>query len=62
MTAIGTVVLQGAGGNWATAKEEGEEKDVSIGKRVGTMMGKARELIDMIQRRKVNIRCVQEPW
>ena len=27
---------------------------------VGTMTGKARELVDMMQRRKVDILCVQE--
>ncbi|KAK3527878.1 hypothetical protein QTP86_009837 [Hemibagrus guttatus] len=72
-TAIGTVDLQGAGGNWATVggrsrggKREGEKrKGKSVGLRigtlnVGTMTGKGRELADMMERRKVDILCVQE--
>ena len=75
-TAIGAVDLQGAGGNWITVgrrrrggkcvrtkKEKRSAK--SIGLRVGTlnvgtMTGKGRELVDMMQRRKVDILCVQE--
>ena len=79
-TAIGTVNLQGADGNWATVgrrrsrrrrggKRVGRKREKktfkSVGLRVGTlnvgtMTGKARELVDMMQRRKVDILCVQE--
>ncbi|KAK3536559.1 hypothetical protein QTP86_013749 [Hemibagrus guttatus] len=75
-TAIGTVDLQGAGGNWATVgrrsrggrrvhRQREKRKGKSVGLRigtlnVGTMTGKGRELADMMERRKVNILCVQE--
>ena len=29
---------------------------------VGTMMGKSRELADVMERRKVDVLCVQETW
>ncbi|KAK3519797.1 hypothetical protein QTP70_004955 [Hemibagrus guttatus] len=75
-TAIGTVDLQGAGGNWATVgrrsiggrrvhRQRQKRKGKSVGLRigtlnVGTMTGKGRELADMMERRKVDILCVQE--
>ncbi|KAK3519886.1 hypothetical protein QTP70_006644 [Hemibagrus guttatus] len=75
-TAIGTVDLQGAGGNWATVgrrsrggrrvhRQREKRKGKSVGLRigtlnVGTMTGKGRELADMMERRKVDILCVQE--
>ncbi|KAK3555042.1 hypothetical protein QTP86_006366, partial [Hemibagrus guttatus] len=75
-TAIGAVDLQGAGGNWATVgrrsrggrrvhrqreKRKGKNVGLRIGTlNVGTMTGKGRELADMIERRKVDILCVQE--
>ncbi|KAK3537962.1 hypothetical protein QTP70_024796 [Hemibagrus guttatus] len=76
MTAIGAVDLQGAGGNWATVggrsrggrrvhRQREKRKGKSVGLRigtlnVGTMTGKGRELADMMERRKVDILCVQE--
>ncbi|KAK3555175.1 hypothetical protein QTP86_010042 [Hemibagrus guttatus] len=75
-TAIGTVDLQGAGGNWATVgrrsrggrrahRQREKRKGKSVGLRIGTlnagtMTGKGRELADMMERRKVDILCVQE--
>ncbi|KAK3540327.1 hypothetical protein QTP70_029586 [Hemibagrus guttatus] len=75
-TAIGVVDLQGAGGNWATVgrrsrggrrvrRQREKRKGKSVGLRigtlnVGTMTGKGRELADMMERRKVDILCVQE--
>ncbi|KAK3532069.1 hypothetical protein QTP86_006796 [Hemibagrus guttatus] len=75
-TAIGAVDLQGAGGNWATVgrrsrggrrvhrqreKRKGKSVGLTIGTlNVGTMTGKGRELADMMERRKVDILCVQE--
>ncbi|KAK3573105.1 hypothetical protein QTP86_013220 [Hemibagrus guttatus] len=75
-TAIGTVDLQGTGGNWATVgrrsrggrrvhRQREKRKGKSVGLRigtlnVGTMTGKGRELADMMERRKVDILCVQE--
>ncbi|KAK3529362.1 hypothetical protein QTP70_029477, partial [Hemibagrus guttatus] len=75
-TAIGTVDLQGAGGNWAIVgrrsrggrrvhRQREKRKGKSVGLRigtlnVGTMTGKGRELADMMERRKVDILCVQE--
>ncbi|KAK3560803.1 hypothetical protein QTP86_019503, partial [Hemibagrus guttatus] len=75
-TAISTVDLQGAGGNWATVgrrsrggrrvhRQREKRKGKSVGLRigtlnVGTMTGKGRELADMMERRKVDILCVQE--
>ncbi|KAK3511018.1 hypothetical protein QTP70_029036 [Hemibagrus guttatus] len=75
-TAIGAVDLQGAGGNWATVgrrsrggrrvhrqreKRKGKRVGLRIGTlNVGTMTGKGRELADMMERRKVDILCVQE--
>ena len=75
-TATGAVDLQGAGGNWATVgrrrrggrrvrrqreKRKGKSVGLTVGTlNVGTMTGKARELVDMMQRRKVDILCVQE--
>lgn len=74
MTAIGTVDLQGASENWATVGQRSrggrrvhrpreKRKGKSVGLRigtlnVGTMTG--RELADMMERRKVDILCVQE--
>ncbi|KAK3560982.1 hypothetical protein QTP86_023168 [Hemibagrus guttatus] len=76
MTAIRVVDLQGAGGNWATVgrrsrggrrvhRQREKRKGKSVGLRigtlnVGTMTGKGRELADMMERRKVDILCVQE--
>ncbi|KAK3573614.1 hypothetical protein QTP86_030001, partial [Hemibagrus guttatus] len=75
-TAIGAVDLQGAGGNWATVgrrsrggrrvhRQREKRKGKSVGLRigtlnVGTMTGKSRELADVMERRKVDILCVQE--
>ncbi|KAK3544274.1 hypothetical protein QTP86_009070 [Hemibagrus guttatus] len=75
-TAIGAVDLQGAGGNWATVgrrsrggrrvrRQREKRKGKSVGLRigtlnVGTMTGKGKELADMMERRKVDILCVQE--
>ncbi|KAK3570181.1 hypothetical protein QTP86_015886 [Hemibagrus guttatus] len=75
-TAIGAVNLQGAGGNWATVgrrsrggrrvrrqreKRKGKSVELRIGTlNVGTMTGKVRELADVMERRKVDILCVQE--
>ncbi|KAK3553472.1 hypothetical protein QTP70_003516 [Hemibagrus guttatus] len=75
-TAIGAVDLQGAGGNWTTVgrrsrggrrvhRQREKRKGKSVGLRigtlnVGTMTGKGRELADMMERRKVDILCVQE--
>ncbi|KAK3556576.1 hypothetical protein QTP70_010771 [Hemibagrus guttatus] len=75
-TAIGAVDLQGAGGNWATVgrrsrggrrvrRQREKKKGKSVGLRigtlnVGTMTGKGRELADVMERRKVDILCVQE--
>ena len=75
-TAIGAVRLQGAGGNWTTVgrrrrggrcvrrkreKRNAKRLGLRVGTlNVGTMTGKGRELVDMMQRRKVDILCVQE--
>ncbi|KAK3545181.1 hypothetical protein QTP70_001769 [Hemibagrus guttatus] len=75
-TAIGAVDLQGAGGNWATVglrsrggrrvhRQREKRKGKSVGLRigtlnVGTMTEKGRELADVMERRKVDILCVQE--
>ncbi|KAK3570432.1 hypothetical protein QTP86_019316 [Hemibagrus guttatus] len=75
-TAIGAVDLQGGGGNWATVgrrsrggrrvhRQREKRKGKSVGLRigtlnVGTMTGKGRELADVMERRKVDILCVQE--
>ncbi|KAK3540301.1 hypothetical protein QTP70_029602 [Hemibagrus guttatus] len=75
-TTIGAVDLQGAGGNWVTVgrrsrggrrvhgqreKRKGKSVGLRIGTlNVGTMTGKGRELADMMERRKVDILCVQE--
>ncbi|KAK3554921.1 hypothetical protein QTP86_000949 [Hemibagrus guttatus] len=75
-TAIGAIDLQGTGGNWATVgrrsrggrrvrRQREKRKGKSVGLRigtlnVGTMTGKGRELADMMERRKVDILCVQE--
>ncbi|KAK3548401.1 hypothetical protein QTP70_012644 [Hemibagrus guttatus] len=75
-TAIGAVDLQGAGGNWATVgrrnrggrrvhRQREKRKGKSVGLRIGTlnvvtMTRKGRELADMMERRKVDILCVQE--
>ncbi|KAK3527991.1 hypothetical protein QTP86_013103 [Hemibagrus guttatus] len=76
MTSIGAVDLQGAGENWATVgrrsrggrrvhRQREKRKDKSLGLRigtlnVGTMTEKGRELADMMERRKVDILCLQE--
>ncbi|KAK3548948.1 hypothetical protein QTP70_021670, partial [Hemibagrus guttatus] len=73
---IDAVDLQGASGNWATVgrrsrggrrvhRQREKRKGKSVGLRigtlnVGTMTGKGRELADMMERRKVDILCVQE--
>ncbi|KAK3548214.1 hypothetical protein QTP70_005159 [Hemibagrus guttatus] len=58
-TAIGAVDLQGVGGNWATVGRRSRG-----GRRVRRQRekrkGKGRELADMMERRKVDILCVQE--
>ncbi|KAK3534891.1 hypothetical protein QTP70_001925 [Hemibagrus guttatus] len=58
-TTIGTVDLQGAGGNWATVGRRSRG-----GRRVHRQRekrkGKGRELADVMERRKVDILCVQE--
>ncbi|KAK3531746.1 hypothetical protein QTP70_027292 [Hemibagrus guttatus] len=70
------LALKGAGGNWATVggrsrggrrvrRQREKRKGKSVGRRigtlnVGTMTGKGRELADMMERRKVDILCVQE--
>ncbi|KAK3555882.1 hypothetical protein QTP86_029808, partial [Hemibagrus guttatus] len=58
-TAIGAIDLQGAGGNWATVGRRSRG-----GRRVHRQRekrkGKGRELADMMERRKVDILCVQE--
>ncbi|KAK3536646.1 hypothetical protein QTP86_015449 [Hemibagrus guttatus] len=67
---------EGAGGNWATVgrrsrggrrvrRQREKRKGKSVGLRigtlnVGTMTGKGRELADVMERRKVDILCVQE--
>ncbi|KAK3570020.1 hypothetical protein QTP86_009157 [Hemibagrus guttatus] len=69
-------MFQGAGGNWATVgrrsrggrrvhrqreKRKGKSVRLRIGTlNVGTMTGKGRELADKMERRKVDILCVQE--
>ncbi|KAK3520223.1 hypothetical protein QTP70_019366, partial [Hemibagrus guttatus] len=69
-------LFEGAGGNWATVgrrsrggrrvrRQREKRKVKSVGLRigtlnVGTMTGKGRELADMMERRKVDILCVQE--
>ncbi|KAK3510332.1 hypothetical protein QTP70_001369, partial [Hemibagrus guttatus] len=76
MAAISAVDLQGTGGNWATVggrsrggrrvhRQREKRKGKSVGLRIGTlnvstMTGKGRELADMMERRKVDILCVQE--
>ncbi|KAK3574646.1 hypothetical protein QTP86_011559 [Hemibagrus guttatus] len=64
-TAIGAVDLQGAGGNRRVHRQREKRNGKSVGLRigtlnVGTMTGKGRELSDMMERRKVDILCVQE--
>ncbi|KAK3508380.1 hypothetical protein QTP70_025786, partial [Hemibagrus guttatus] len=75
-TASSAVDQQGAGGNWATVgrrsrggrrvhRQREKRKGKSVGLRigtlnVGTMTEKGRELADMMERRKVDILCVQE--
>ncbi|KAK3532885.1 hypothetical protein QTP70_001385 [Hemibagrus guttatus] len=58
-TAISAVDLQGAGGNWATVGRRSRG-----GRRVRRQRekrkGKGRELADVMERRKVDILCVQE--
>ncbi|KAK3519795.1 hypothetical protein QTP70_004959 [Hemibagrus guttatus] len=58
-TAIGAVDLQGAGGNWATVGRRSRG-----GRRVHRQRekrkGKGREPADVMERRKVDILCVQE--
>ncbi|KAK3524853.1 hypothetical protein QTP86_007842 [Hemibagrus guttatus] len=71
-----TATAIGAGGNWATVgrrsrggrrvhRQREKRKGKSVGLRigtlnVGTMTGKGRELADVMERRKVDILCVQE--
>ncbi|KAK3512293.1 hypothetical protein QTP70_003282 [Hemibagrus guttatus] len=75
-TAISAFDLQGTGGNWATVgrrsrggrrvrRQREKRKCKSVGLRIGTlnvetMTGKGRELADVMERRKVDILCVQE--
>ncbi|KAK3573997.1 hypothetical protein QTP86_034367, partial [Hemibagrus guttatus] len=72
----GKQILQGTGENWAIVgrrsrggrrvrRQREKRKGKSVGLRigtlnVGTMTGKGRELADMMERRKVDILCVQE--
>ncbi|KAK3526968.1 hypothetical protein QTP86_005744 [Hemibagrus guttatus] len=72
----GVTSVPGAGGNWATVggrsrggrrvhRQREKRKGKSVGLRigtlnVGTMTGKGRELADVMERRKVDILCVQE--
>lgn len=72
MATIGAVYLKGASGNWTTVRRRGgmcvhrqreKRKSKRLGLRVvtlnvGTMIGKARELADLMQRTKVYILCV----
>ncbi|KAK3574486.1 hypothetical protein QTP86_008088 [Hemibagrus guttatus] len=76
ISTISAIDLQGAGGNWATVggrsrggrrvrRQREKRKGKSVGLRigtlnVGTMTGKGRELADVMERRKVDILCVQE--
>ncbi|KAK3541862.1 hypothetical protein QTP86_008193 [Hemibagrus guttatus] len=58
-TTIGAVDLQGAGGNWATVgrRSRGRRR---VHRQREKRKGKGRELADMMERRKVDILCVQE--
>ncbi|MCJ8736042.1 hypothetical protein PDJAM_G00254280 [Pangasius djambal] len=58
-TAIGASDLQGAGGNWATVGRRSRGGRIGT-LNVGTMTGKGREKEYMMERRKVDILCVQE--
>ncbi|KAK3517285.1 hypothetical protein QTP70_002580 [Hemibagrus guttatus] len=58
-TAIGAVDLQGAGGNWATVGR-GSRGGRRVHRQREKRKGKGRELADMMERRKVDILCVQE--
>ena len=78
MTTIGIVDLQGAGENYGTVgrrrrgkrhvrRQREKKKCKRLGPRVGTlnvgtMRGKAKEFVDMMQRRKMDILCDQETW
>ncbi|KAK3528732.1 hypothetical protein QTP70_010392 [Hemibagrus guttatus] len=59
MTAIGAVDLQGAGGNWASVggRSRGGRR---VHRQREKRKGKGRELADVMERRKVDILCVQE--
>ncbi|KAK3513022.1 hypothetical protein QTP70_000183 [Hemibagrus guttatus] len=75
-TAFSAGDLQGTSGNWATVarrsrggrrvhRQREKRKGKSVGLRigtlnVGTLTGKGREQADMMERRKVDILCVQE--
>ncbi|KAI5099616.1 hypothetical protein C0J45_10168 [Silurus meridionalis] len=72
-TATGIVGQQGTGGNWATVgrkrrrrggrrlqRWQEKEKCRRVEVQVGTMTGKGREVADMMERRKVDMLCVQE--
>ncbi|KAK3555596.1 hypothetical protein QTP86_025665 [Hemibagrus guttatus] len=58
-TTIGAVDLQGVGGNWATVggRSRGGRR---VHRQREKRKGKGRELADMMERRKVDILCVQE--
>ncbi|KAK3546851.1 hypothetical protein QTP86_003049 [Hemibagrus guttatus] len=58
-TAIGAVDLQGAGGNWATVGRR-SRRGRRVHRQREKRKGKGRELADMMERRKVDILCVQE--
>ncbi|KAK3542544.1 hypothetical protein QTP86_028677 [Hemibagrus guttatus] len=58
-TAIGAVNLQGAGGNWATVGRRSRGGRI-VHRQREKRKGKGRELADMMERRKVDILCVQE--
>ncbi|KAI5611135.1 hypothetical protein C0J50_4923 [Silurus asotus] len=72
-TTTGIVSQHGTGGNWATVgrrrrrrrgrrlqRQKEKEKCRRVEVRVGNMTGKGREVADMMERKKVDMLCVQE--
>jgi exonuclease III len=61
-TATGAVAQPGACGNWATVEQnKNENKKIRMATvNVGTMVGRSREVVEMLARRRVDICCVQE--
>ena len=64
-TAIATADQQGGNGNYATVGQQVRKDRVTKVMRigtlnVGTMTGRGREIADLMERRKVQILCVQE--